>query len=141
MHKNATKYNKTQSKWCINMHGASKIIDTFETYQELRRARSFDQHLGYTESCATQRAPCTTFCISRMLPRRARIFDPRKFKGIFRTTKNHLGREMPFHLISASIDSHNLFYCSSSSKVLQIKDHKEYIHESTNKIDLTSHMH
>jgi hypothetical protein len=32
MHKNATKYNKTQSKWCINKHIASKIIDTFETY-------------------------------------------------------------------------------------------------------------
>jgi hypothetical protein len=35
MHKNATKCNKTQSKWCINKHGASKIIDTFETYQLL----------------------------------------------------------------------------------------------------------
>jgi hypothetical protein len=33
MHKNATKCNKTQSKWCINKHGTSKIIDTFETYQ------------------------------------------------------------------------------------------------------------
>jgi hypothetical protein len=33
MHKNTTKCNKTQSKWCINKHGASKIIDTFETYQ------------------------------------------------------------------------------------------------------------
>jgi ribonuclease HI len=33
MHKNATKCNKTQNKWCINKHGASKIIDTFETYQ------------------------------------------------------------------------------------------------------------
>jgi hypothetical protein len=32
MHKNATKCNKTQSKWCKNKHGASKIIDTFETY-------------------------------------------------------------------------------------------------------------
>jgi hypothetical protein len=32
MHKNNTKCNKTQSKWCINKHGASKIIDTFETY-------------------------------------------------------------------------------------------------------------
>jgi hypothetical protein len=30
--KNAMKCNKTQSKWCINKHGASKIIDTFETY-------------------------------------------------------------------------------------------------------------
>jgi hypothetical protein len=34
MHKNAMKCNKTQSKLCINKHGASKIIDTFETYQE-----------------------------------------------------------------------------------------------------------
>jgi hypothetical protein len=33
MYKNATKYYKTQSKWCKNNHGASKIIDTFETYQ------------------------------------------------------------------------------------------------------------
>jgi hypothetical protein len=32
MQKKATKSNKTQSKWCINKHGASKIIDTFETY-------------------------------------------------------------------------------------------------------------
>jgi hypothetical protein len=33
MHKNAMKCNKTLSKWCKNKHGASKIIDTFETYQ------------------------------------------------------------------------------------------------------------
>jgi hypothetical protein len=33
MHKNSMKCNKTQSKWCINKHGISKIIDTFETYQ------------------------------------------------------------------------------------------------------------
>jgi hypothetical protein len=32
MHKNTMKCNKTQSKWCINKYGASKIIDTFETY-------------------------------------------------------------------------------------------------------------
>jgi hypothetical protein len=37
MHKNATKCNKTQSKWCINKHGASKIIDMFETYHGDRR--------------------------------------------------------------------------------------------------------
>jgi hypothetical protein len=35
MHKNATKCNKILSKWCKNKHGASKIIDTFETYQVL----------------------------------------------------------------------------------------------------------
>jgi hypothetical protein len=33
MYKNAMKCNKTLSKWCKNKHEASKIIDTFETYQ------------------------------------------------------------------------------------------------------------
>jgi hypothetical protein len=33
MHKSATKCNETLSKWCKNKHGASKIMDTFETYQ------------------------------------------------------------------------------------------------------------
>jgi hypothetical protein len=33
MHKNAIKCNETLSKWCKNKHGASKIIDTLETYQ------------------------------------------------------------------------------------------------------------
>jgi hypothetical protein len=32
MHKNATKCNETPSKWCKNKHGASKIMDTLETY-------------------------------------------------------------------------------------------------------------
>jgi hypothetical protein len=32
MHKNSTKCNETLSKWCKNKHGASKIIDTLETY-------------------------------------------------------------------------------------------------------------
>jgi hypothetical protein len=35
MHKSATKCNETIGKWCKNKHGASKIIDTFETYQEV----------------------------------------------------------------------------------------------------------
>jgi hypothetical protein len=35
MYKNATKCNKTIGKWCKTKHGASKIIDTFETYQLL----------------------------------------------------------------------------------------------------------
>jgi histone deacetylase 1/2 len=36
MHKNATKCNETLSKWCKNKHGASKIIDTLETYHKHR---------------------------------------------------------------------------------------------------------
>jgi hypothetical protein len=35
MNKNTTKCNETLSKWCKNKHGASKIIDTLETYQHL----------------------------------------------------------------------------------------------------------
>jgi hypothetical protein len=30
MHKNATKCNKTLSKWCKNKHGASKIYNTYK---------------------------------------------------------------------------------------------------------------
>jgi hypothetical protein len=33
MHKSATKCNETLGKWWKNKHGASKIIDTLETYQ------------------------------------------------------------------------------------------------------------
>jgi hypothetical protein len=33
VYKNATKCNETIGKWCKTKHGASKIIDTFETYQ------------------------------------------------------------------------------------------------------------
>jgi hypothetical protein len=33
MHKSATKCNETLGKWYKNKHGASKIIDTLETYQ------------------------------------------------------------------------------------------------------------
>jgi hypothetical protein len=33
MHKNATKCNETLNKWCKNKHGASKIMNTLETYQ------------------------------------------------------------------------------------------------------------
>jgi hypothetical protein len=37
MYKNVTKCNETLGKWCKNKHGASKIIDTFETYQSAIR--------------------------------------------------------------------------------------------------------
>jgi predicted ribonuclease YlaK len=35
MHKSATKCNEKVGKWCKNKHGASKIIDTLETYHSL----------------------------------------------------------------------------------------------------------
>jgi hypothetical protein len=36
MQKSATKCNETVGKWCKNKHGASKIIDTLDTYQSRR---------------------------------------------------------------------------------------------------------
>jgi hypothetical protein len=40
--------NETIGKWCKNKHGASKIIDTFETYQAL------DAHLRQLRAGAAQ---------------------------------------------------------------------------------------
>jgi hypothetical protein len=37
MHKSATKCNETVGKWCKNKHGASKIINTLETYHPPNR--------------------------------------------------------------------------------------------------------
>jgi hypothetical protein len=42
MYKNATKCNETIGKWCKNKHGASKIIDTFETYQASHEIFGYD---------------------------------------------------------------------------------------------------
>jgi hypothetical protein len=65
MHKSATKCNETQGKWCKNKHGASKIIDTLETYhhgtmrQSLDFQRKVPEHVGgqiEDESC--RRLPC-----------------------------------------------------------------------------------
>jgi hypothetical protein len=50
MHKSATKCNETIGKWCKNKHGASKIIDTFETYQSPRRHNSPRHRSGRRQS-------------------------------------------------------------------------------------------
>jgi hypothetical protein len=44
MHKSATKCNETLNKWCKNKHRASKIIDTFETYQSPSSTEPGDHH-------------------------------------------------------------------------------------------------
>jgi hypothetical protein len=54
MHKNATKCNKTQSEWCINKHGASKIIDIFETYQCLDWAVANGSFSHLYEDCTVE---------------------------------------------------------------------------------------
>jgi hypothetical protein len=57
MHKNATKCNKTQSKWCINKHGASKIIDTFEMYHQAH-VKERQEALGVVTSPFKDDDPC-----------------------------------------------------------------------------------
>jgi hypothetical protein len=52
MHKNATKCNETQRKWCKNKHGASKIIDTFETYQAWAKSAQI-KHQGENQNNAS----------------------------------------------------------------------------------------
>jgi hypothetical protein len=50
MHKSAMKCNETLGKWCKNKHGASKIIDTFETYQSsyvTKRKLEANEALGH----------------------------------------------------------------------------------------------
>jgi hypothetical protein len=47
MHKNATKCNETIGKWCKNKHGASKIIDTFETYHPSIHEHFFGGEASY----------------------------------------------------------------------------------------------
>jgi hypothetical protein len=59
MHKNAMKCNKTQSKWCINKYGASKIIDTFETYQLLSCMKQ--KHSIQTPVCPQERLVIISF--------------------------------------------------------------------------------
>jgi hypothetical protein len=57
MHKSATKCNETLSKWCKNKHGASKIIDTMETYQ----GASWTYHYPYRGSGMTKTSRTGTF--------------------------------------------------------------------------------
>jgi hypothetical protein len=45
MHKSATKCNETVGKWCKNKHGASKIIDTLETYHPQRMIEEIDMEV------------------------------------------------------------------------------------------------
>jgi hypothetical protein len=47
MHKSATKCNETLGKWFKNKHGASKIIDTFETYRTFSWGSQLVGHLHH----------------------------------------------------------------------------------------------
>jgi hypothetical protein len=62
MHKNATKCNKTLNKWCKNKHGASKIMDTLETYHPTAWVK---------QDAATPDRPITiflSFFLNRQIP-------------------------------------------------------------------------
>jgi hypothetical protein len=53
MHKSATKCNETVGKWCKNKHGASKIIDTLETYQPMRQREKKGDRVSIRDFCLT----------------------------------------------------------------------------------------
>jgi hypothetical protein len=57
MHKSATKCNETLGKWCKNKHGASKIIDTLETYQRctIRWIKQGEDNTKFFHAMATKR--------------------------------------------------------------------------------------
>jgi hypothetical protein len=86
MHKSATKCNETVGKWCKNKHGASKIIDTFETYQ-----RPTTDNL-YRQASATK-VPLILFSVEQA-------------SGVFRSDWGHIG----WHRYCGK----QLFDCSSS---------------------------
>jgi hypothetical protein len=62
MHKNAMKCNETLRKWYKNKHGASKIMDTLETYQQHKIqnsyfSRSITESKAETEGCQEAATP------------------------------------------------------------------------------------
>jgi hypothetical protein len=88
MHKSATKCNETLSKWCKTKHGASKIIDTFETYHPVppmlssprcavsRRHRASPMRLDQTPSCARPPPVDSPSLSTSISPRHRRVGAP-----------------------------------------------------------------
>jgi hypothetical protein len=73
MHKSATKCNETIGKWCKNKHGASKIIDTLETYQA-------SSHIGGTAKAWA----VPPWCVGPLWPPSNSSSDLWKLPGIIR---------------------------------------------------------
>jgi hypothetical protein len=65
MHKSATKCNETLGKWCKNEHGASKIIDTLETYQS---SSARWQRMGSTGAMRAPLSASSTTCMETHRP-------------------------------------------------------------------------
>jgi hypothetical protein len=76
MHKNTKKYNETLSKWCKNKHGASKIMDTLETYHGSTRLLLLSVGLMLTGEIASLEEPTKDFEVAAatvLLANRPRI--------------------------------------------------------------------
>jgi hypothetical protein len=69
MHKSATKCNETIGKWCKNKHGASKIIDTFETYQLPHlRLRPSERRVPGNSKLLPKNSECPLYILPTRLP-------------------------------------------------------------------------
>jgi hypothetical protein len=66
MHKSATKCNETVGKWCKNNHGASKIIDTLETYQCSKSDRCMSHFRPERSRFPAMTVPDVVFEVSRV---------------------------------------------------------------------------
>jgi hypothetical protein len=86
MHKSATKCNKTIGKWCKDKHGASKIIDTFETYQLAGKLLVF-----LVSSWGIEVNPSKIHAIERMKPPK-NLNEVQKFIGCLASLSSFISR-------------------------------------------------
>jgi histone deacetylase 1/2 len=118
MHKNATKCNETLNKWCKNKHGASKIMDTFETYQPRTRLQSgvsqpkkfMDGTIHYAYFCSTGEPSSTTEAFA----------DPR-WKAAMDEEYDALMKNNTWHLVPSTLGQ-NVIDCKWVYKIKRKAD-------------------
>jgi hypothetical protein len=74
-----------RSKWCVNKHGASKIIDTFETYQ------SVGQLLGFLVSARGIEANLEKIQAILTMGKPAKLHDVQKLTGCVAALSRFVG--------------------------------------------------
>jgi hypothetical protein len=80
MHKSATKCNEIIGKWCINKHGASKIIVTFETYHTPSMKRSLSTMNSNHGMSNRSSNPCASHSLLKVI---SWLHSSTKFPDVF----------------------------------------------------------
>jgi hypothetical protein len=107
MHKNAMKCNEILSKWCKNKHGASKIMNTFETYHrgltKIEQGQSYVTEaakLGSSDLCSViliVYTPDAAFA-SLIIDRMPSLFAPPSIEPMLRPVPPTLGMTAPLQI-------------------------------------------